>query len=84
MLWIMRSQQWRFERNRTRLAWIHFANPVSAEITRSSQITRQSLFEGGMPDYDEWDALFYHWYQPSQINLAYSIIKSTLTRHRPQ
>ena len=29
-----------------------------------------------MPDYNEWDTLLYHWYQPSQINLAYSTIKS--------
>ena len=29
-----------------------------------------------MPNYDKWVALFYHWYQPSQINLAYSLIKS--------
>ena len=32
---------------------------------------------GNMPSYDEWVALFYHWYQPSQVNLAYSMIKST-------
>ena len=32
-----------------------------------------------MPDYhDKWVALFYHWYQPSQINLAYSMIKSII------
>ena len=35
------------------------------------------LQKGEMSDYhDEWVALFYHWYQPSQINLAYSMIKS--------
>ncbi|MCY3867959.1 MAG: hypothetical protein OXG87_00305 [Gemmatimonadetes bacterium] len=33
---------------------------------------------GEMSDYhDEWVALFYHWYQPAHINLAYSMIKST-------
>ncbi len=36
------------------------------------------LYIGEMPDYNEWDALFYHWYQPSHINLAYSLIKSAL------
>ena len=35
-----------------------------------------SLQSGDMPGYDEWISLFYHWYQPSQINLAYSMIKS--------
>ena len=30
---------------------------------------------GNIPNYDEWDAIFYHWYQPSHINLAYSMIE---------
>ena len=29
---------------------------------------------GKTPNYDGWDALFYHWYQPSHINLAYNTI----------
>ena len=30
----------------------------------------------GIPDYDEWDALFYlTWYQPEQIHLAYDLLK---------
>lgn len=30
-----------------------------------------------MPDYDEWDALFYPaWYQPKQVNLAYSVLRT--------
>ena len=33
------------------------------------------LQEGNIPNYDEWDALFYHWYQPSHISLAYNTIK---------
>ncbi len=33
------------------------------------------LASGREPDYNEWDALFYiTWYQPRQINLAYSIL----------
>ncbi len=37
------------------------------------------LQKGEMSDYhDEWVALFYHWYQPAQINLAYSMIKSII------
>ena len=35
-----------------------------------------NLQAGNIPNYDEWDALFYHWYQPSHINLAYSLITS--------
>ena len=35
---------------------------------------------GRMPNYDDWDALFYSlWYEPGQINLAY-----TLTRLLPE
>ena len=39
----------------------------------------KKLQKSEMSDYhDEWVALFYHWYQPSQINLAYSMIKSII------
>ncbi len=32
------------------------------------------LQSGKMPNYDEWDAIFYAtWYQPSQVNLAYML-----------
>ena len=34
------------------------------------------LQSGKMPEYNEWDALFYLlWYQPDRINLAYSLIR---------
>ena len=56
---------------------LHPADSASAEITRSLNSLGR-LYAGNRPDYDEWDALFYHWYQPSQINLVYSMIKSTL------
>ena len=38
------------------------------------------LRTGGMPDYEEaWNVLFYMlWYQPKQVNLAYSIIKRVI------
>ena len=38
------------------------------------------LQTGGMPDYEEaWNALFYMlWYQPKQVNLAYSIIRGVI------
>ena len=38
-------------------------------------ISLRRLQSGDIPNYDEWDALFYHWYQPSHINLAYSMIE---------
>ena len=48
----------------------------------------QGLQAGAMPDYDDpWVALLYVlWYQPSQINLAYSTISNALddTRRRVQ
>ena len=54
----------------------------SADISNKVRSALNSLGElskpfGKIPNYDEWDSLFYHWYQPSQINLAYSVIKST-------
>ena len=37
------------------------------------------LQNGEMSDYhDKWVALFYHWYQPAHINLAYSMVKSII------
>lgn len=33
------------------------------------------LKQGDMPDYNDWDALFYlTWYQPRQVNLVYSML----------
>ena len=48
-----------------------------ADRIRNALNSLRDLQAGNIPDYGEWDALFYHWYQPSQINLAYSMIKST-------
>lgn len=37
----------------------------------------RDLQAGVMPDYSEWDALLYAaWYQPKQINLAYSVLRA--------
>ena len=47
---------------------------VLAKISKALCSLRR-LQAGNIPDYDEWDALFYHWYQPSHINLAYSTIE---------
>ncbi|MXY47627.1 MAG: hypothetical protein F4Y44_11780 [Chloroflexi bacterium] len=48
-----------------------------ADITKNALNSLGKLQSGNIPDYGDWVALFYHWYQPSQINLAYSMIKST-------
>lgn len=49
------------------------------EKVRDALESLEKLQGDGIPDYhDEWVALFYHWYQPSQINLAYSMIKSII------
>lgn len=35
----------------------------------------QLLQSGGMPNYNEWDTLFYGtWFQPKQVNLIYSLL----------
>ena len=40
------------------------------------------LREGGMPDYNEWDAPFYiSWYQPRQVNLVYAALMKTAPRN---
>ena len=37
-----------------------------------------------MPDYDEWDApLYLTWFQPAQINLAYTLIQEILENRNP-
>lgn len=37
-----------------------------------------------MPDYNDWDALFYAlWYQPTQINLAYTLARDVLDNNNP-
>lgn len=49
------------------------------EKVRDALESLGKLQNGEMCDYDnKWVALFYHWYQPSQINLAYSMIKSMI------
>ncbi len=42
------------------------------------------LQKNEMPDYDAWDALLYlTWYQPSQINLAYTLARSITPNRNP-
>lgn len=62
---------------------------LGSELSNQQQIAKRiyeslrslvRLQSGRMPNYDEWDALFYSlWYQPGHVNLAY-----TLTRLLPE
>ncbi len=41
------------------------------------------LRSGGKPEYDEWAAIFYAlWYQPGQVNLAYTLARALLEEIR--
>ena len=41
----------------------------------------RDLQKGNLPQYGDWDALLYSiWYQPSQINLAYSLARKTFNK----
>jgi hypothetical protein len=50
-------------------------NEQIAEKVVGALQSLKRLQEGNIPNYDERDALFYHWYQPSHISLAYNTIK---------
>ena len=44
----------------------------------------ESLQQGIMPAYDEWDAVFYAtWYHPGHVNLAYTLIEKIPAPHNP-
>lgn len=44
----------------------------------------ESLKQGVMPAYDEWDAVFYAaWYHPGHVNLAYTLIEKIPAPHNP-
>lgn len=47
-----------------------------ARLIHRSLDSLSKLQQGNMPSYDAWDAPFYAvWYQPAQINLAYTLIR---------
>lgn len=44
----------------------------------------ESLQQGIMPAYDEWEAVFYAaWYHPGHVNLAYTLIEKIPAQHNP-
>ena len=56
----------------------------TAEAILRSLRSFQGLQSGHMPNYDAWDALLYStWYQPSQINLAYTIAQKVTKDKNP-
>ena len=63
------SKQW------TRLTGKIKNQIYNARFTEKSLHSLDRLKQGNMPNYDDWDALFYPtWYQPRQVNLVYSIL----------
>ena len=63
-----------FKRLRSGLSRFEVAQEVEAALNSLDGLSR-----GDMPEYDAWDALFYiTWYQPRQVNLAYSLISKAL------
>ena len=51
-----------------------------AESIRNSLSSLDLLSKNRIPNYDNWDALFYlTWYQPRQINLVYSLLHGIRT-----
>ena len=56
----------------------------TAEAIHRSLRSLERLQHGRMPRYDDWDALLYvTWYQPSQINLAYTIARKVAKDKNP-
>ena len=52
------------------------SNREVAEKVCKALCSFRAFQKGNLPDYDDWDALLYSvWYQPSQINLAYSLAR---------
>ena len=48
---------------------------LEKQYVEKSLRSLKRLQEDGMPNYDEWDSLFYFtYYQPRQVNLAFSIL----------
>lgn len=56
---------------------------IAEAIVRTLRSCEQ-LQSGVMPEYNNWDALYYPlWYQPSHINMAYSLIEQIPTNINP-
>ncbi len=52
----------------------------TAQKVESSLYSLARLQSKSIPEYDDWDALFYlTWYQPRQINLVYSVLTGIST-----
>ena len=65
------AEEW-FEKLSHRMTEQEIAEKVCKTLRSLERLQR-----GEMPQYDAWDALFYAlWYQPSQINLAYTLARN--------
>ena len=59
-----------------------FGSGEIAQRTNDSLQALEALRFGEMPQYDDFDALFYAvWYQPAHINLAYTVARKVLRAH---
>ena len=55
-----------------------------AQSVLSSLRSLEGLQQGKMPNYNAWDAILYAaWYQPSHINMAYSLIRKVPSQFNP-
>lgn len=75
------GQNQRIRKNRLKSSLTMAYNKHEYQIYRKRSVEKSlrsldRLKQGDMPDYNDWDALFYlTWYQPRQINLVYSMLK---------
>ena len=57
---------------------------VAAQSLLSSLRSLEALQQGRMPEYNAWDAVLYGaWYQPSHINMAYTLIRRVPYQFNP-
>ena len=64
------ADEW-FKKLSSSLSDQEIAEKVSSAFRSLRRLERPDELGRTLPDYDDWDALFYSvWYQPSQINLA--------------
>ena len=56
---------------------------VAEDIVKAVKSIKQDLEVGNLPNYNEWQALFYlTWYQPRQINIVLKILQTFFERFR--
>ena len=68
------------------LSWLSaglYPDEIAREV-HQSLLGFRKLKQIEMPEYNHWDALFYTlWYQPTQVNLAYTLARKVLNERNP-